>query len=76
MGFSIADDVVVAFYTECEPPQLLVKCVAAITILIIAIINVQNVRFAVRVQVAFLVAKVLVLTLAAVQNSSVVVKKP
>lgn len=80
-SFSIAEYVVAPFYTECDPPRLLVKCVAATTILIVAIINILNVRFAVRVQVVFLVAKVLALTLivigsvvAVVQNSSVVVE--
>lgn len=80
-SFSIAEYVLAPFYAECEPPQLLVKFVAATTILIVAIINALNVRFAVRVQVIFLVAKVLALTLivigsvaAVVQNSSVVVE--
>lgn len=81
MAFSIAEYSTAPFYTECQPPQLLVKSVAAFTILVVAIINVLNVRVAVRVQVVFLVAKVLALalivigsTVAIVQDSSLFVE--
>lgn len=63
MAFSIAEYLTAPFYTECQPPQLLVKSIAASTILIVATINALNVRVAVRVQVVFLVAKVLALAL-------------
>lgn len=81
MAFSIAEYSMAPFYTECPPPQLLVKSVAAATILIVACINVLNVRVAVRVQVVFLVAKVLALavivvgsTVAIIQDSSLIVE--
>lgn len=81
MAFSIAEYSTAPFYTECPPPQLVVKCIAAVTLLIVAIINSLNVRVAVRVQVVFLVAKVLALavivigsTVAIIQDSSLFVE--
>nr|XP_046269150.1 b(0,+)-type amino acid transporter 1-like isoform X1 [Scatophagus argus] len=81
MGISIAEYVLAVFYTDCYPPQVAVKCAAAVTILVDAIVNILNVRFAIRVQVIFLVAKVLTLTfiiigsiVEVIQNSSVIVE--
>lgn len=81
MAISIAEYLTAPFYTDCQPPQLVVKSVAAGAILVVACINALNVRVAVRVQVVFLVAKVLALasivigsTVALVQDSSLFVE--
>ncbi|XP_045919323.1 b(0,+)-type amino acid transporter 1 [Micropterus dolomieu] len=63
MAISIAEYVIAPFYTDCHPPQLVVKCAAAVAILVVATVNILNVRIAIRIQVVFLVAKVLTLTL-------------
>ncbi|XP_030575463.1 b(0,+)-type amino acid transporter 1-like [Archocentrus centrarchus] len=62
LSISIAQYAMAPFYPGCAPPQLAVKCVAAFCILIVAITNALNVRVALRVQVVFLVAKVISLT--------------
>lgn len=59
LAFSVAEYFLAVFYVDCPPPQLLVKCTAASAILIIATINSLNVRAAIRVQLVFLVAKLL-----------------
>ncbi|XP_047467654.1 b(0,+)-type amino acid transporter 1 isoform X1 [Mugil cephalus] len=81
MAISIAKYAIAPFYPGCEPPQLAVKCVAAAAILLVAIANTLNVRLAVRIQVVFLVAKVLALTfiviggiVAITQSSTVIVE--
>lgn len=61
-AFSIAKYATAPFYPDCHAPQLVVKCTAAAVILVVATVNVLNVRAAIRIQVVFLVAKVLVLT--------------
>lgn len=63
MAISIAEYAVAPFYPGCPPPQLAVKCAAAGAILVVTTANILNVRLAVRIQVVFLVAKVLTLTL-------------
>uniref|UniRef100_A0A3Q3A5Q7 Zmp:0000001267 n=1 Tax=Kryptolebias marmoratus TaxID=37003 RepID=A0A3Q3A5Q7_KRYMA len=79
MAISIAEYVMAPFYSGCQPPQLAVKCSAAVAILVVATINILNVRVAVRVQVVFLVAKVVTLTVIAlggiveiIQNGAVI----
>ncbi|XP_061824417.1 b(0,+)-type amino acid transporter 1 [Nerophis lumbriciformis] len=62
IALSFAQYVVAPFYPECAPPVLLVKCVAAAAILTLATVNCLNVRFSMSVQVFFMVAKVLALT--------------
>lgn len=62
-AFSIAEYATAPFYPGCPPPQLLVKCIAAAVILMVATVNILNVRAAIRIQVVFLVAKVLALVL-------------
>uniref|UniRef100_A0A3B4YUK7 Zmp:0000001267 n=1 Tax=Stegastes partitus TaxID=144197 RepID=A0A3B4YUK7_9TELE len=62
MAISIAEYAMAPFYAECVPPTLAVKCAAVLCVLVVAIVNVLNVRVAVRVQVVFLVAKVVALT--------------
>ena len=81
MAISIAEYVTAPFYSGCQPPQLVVKCTAAVSILAVSIVNILNVRIAVRVQVVFLVAKVVTLTVIVIggiveiiQNSSMIVE--
>ncbi|XP_077587381.1 b(0,+)-type amino acid transporter 1 isoform X3 [Stigmatopora nigra] len=74
MAISIAQYAMAPFYSGCDPPQLVVKCVAAVAILIVAMVNVLNVRLAVRIQVVFLVAKVLTLTLIVIGGIVAVLK--
>ncbi|KAI4804199.1 hypothetical protein KUCAC02_025833 [Chaenocephalus aceratus] len=81
MAISIAEYALAPFYNCCQPPDLVVKCVAAVAILVVAIVNILNSRIAVRIHVVFLVAKVLVLTFIViggivklVQSSSVIVE--
>ncbi|XP_061650295.1 b(0,+)-type amino acid transporter 1-like [Phyllopteryx taeniolatus] len=81
VSISIAKYATAPFYSGCDPPQLMVKCVAAVAILTVAIVNILNVRLAVRIQVVFLMAKVLTLTLiviggivALTQNNGVIVR--
>lgn len=62
-AFSIAEYATAPFYPGCPPPQLLVKGIAAAAILMVATVNILNVRAAIRIQVVFLVAKVLALVL-------------
>ncbi|XP_028995281.1 b(0,+)-type amino acid transporter 1 isoform X1 [Betta splendens] len=61
ISLSLAEYVVAPFYDGCSPPQLVVKCVAAGSIILLAIINCVSVRLATRVQVFSLVVKVLAL---------------
>uniref|UniRef100_A0A4W6FCK0 b(0,+)-type amino acid transporter 1 n=1 Tax=Lates calcarifer TaxID=8187 RepID=A0A4W6FCK0_LATCA len=81
MAISIAEYAMAPFYPGCYPPQLLVKCAAAVAILVVAIINILNVRLAIRIQVVFLVAKVVTLTFIVIggivkliQSSTVIVE--
>lgn len=81
MAISIAKYATAPFYPGCQPPELVVKCVAAVAILVVTIANTLNVRLAVRIQVVFLVAKVLALTfiviggiVAITQSSTVIVE--
>uniref|UniRef100_A0A671XM89 B(0,+)-type amino acid transporter 1-like n=1 Tax=Sparus aurata TaxID=8175 RepID=A0A671XM89_SPAAU len=80
-ALSVAEYVIAPFYPDCHPPELVVKCAAAVAILVVTIVNVINVRVAIRIQVIFLVAKVLALTVIViggivelVQSSSVIVE--
>ncbi|XP_037550666.1 b(0,+)-type amino acid transporter 1 [Nematolebias whitei] len=61
IALSFAQYVVAPFYSECLPPVLVVKCVAAAAIIALAVVNCLNVRFAMSVQVFFMVAKVVAL---------------
>lgn len=61
IALSFAQYVVAPFYQDCTTPVVLVKCVAAAAILVLAIVNCLNVRFSMSVQVFFMVAKVLAL---------------
>lgn len=59
LALGFAQYAVAPFYSDCPPPALLVKCVAAAAILLLAIVNCINVRVSMSVQVFFMVAKVL-----------------
>ncbi|XP_068195362.1 b(0,+)-type amino acid transporter 1 [Antennarius striatus] len=59
MALGFAQYVVAPFYSDCPPPALLVKCVAAAAIILLATVNCINVRLSMSVQVFFMVAKVL-----------------
>ncbi|MEQ2214984.1 hypothetical protein XENOCAPTIV_025118, partial [Xenoophorus captivus] len=61
VAISIAEYAMAPFYFSCQPPQLAVKCTAAVTILVVSTLNILNARIAVRVQVIFLKAQVLTL---------------
>ncbi|CAL8285690.1 unnamed protein product [Lota lota] len=61
IALSFAEYAVAPFYADCTPPVFVVKCVAAIAILVLATVNCLNVRFAMSVQVFFMVAKVFAL---------------
>uniref|UniRef100_A0A7N6FDM8 Zmp:0000001267 n=1 Tax=Anabas testudineus TaxID=64144 RepID=A0A7N6FDM8_ANATE len=63
ISLSFAQYVVAPFYPDCPPPVVLIKCVAAAAILVLATVNCLNVRFSMSVQVFFMVAKVLALTI-------------
>lgn len=60
-AFSVAEYAAAPFYPGCRPPQQVVKVTAAAVILVVATVNIWNVRAAIRIQVLFLVAKVLAL---------------
>lgn len=81
LAIAIAKYFSAIFFRECDPPVLVVKCTAAVSILVVTMINILNVRAALRIQVVFWVAKVLALILiiivgivALIQNSSVLVE--
>ncbi|XP_028847985.1 b(0,+)-type amino acid transporter 1-like isoform X3 [Denticeps clupeoides] len=58
VALSFAANAAAPFYQNCHAPDLVVKCIAAIVILLVAIVNCLNVRFAMKVNVLFLVAKI------------------
>ncbi|XP_051248230.1 b(0,+)-type amino acid transporter 1 isoform X3 [Dicentrarchus labrax] len=59
IALSFAEYVVAPFYNECTPPQLVVKCVAAGSIMVLAIVNCLSVRLATAIQVVSMAVKVL-----------------
>ncbi|KAI5618843.1 b(0,+)-type amino acid transporter 1-like isoform X1 [Silurus asotus] len=58
VALSLAQYAVAPFYSDCMPPTLVVKCIAVVSIFVVATVNMMNVRFAMAIQVIFLVAKV------------------
>lgn len=62
IALSCAEYVVAPFYGGCTPPVLVVKCVAAVSILFVAIVNCLSVRSATAIQVVTTIVKVLALT--------------
>ncbi|XP_061699174.1 b(0,+)-type amino acid transporter 1-like [Syngnathoides biaculeatus] len=63
ISLSFAQYVVAPFYSDCAPPVMLIKSVAAAAIITLATVNCLNVRFSMSVQVFFMVAKVLALAI-------------
>ncbi|MCI4382452.1 hypothetical protein PGIGA_G00015130 [Pangasianodon gigas] len=61
MALSLAQYAVAPFYPGCIPPIMVVKSIAVVCILVVATINMLNVRFTMAIQVIFLVAKVMAL---------------
>ncbi|XP_067840443.1 b(0,+)-type amino acid transporter 1 [Heptranchias perlo] len=59
ISLSLAQYIAAPFYKECPPPSAVVKCTAAASILITAIINGLNVKLATRIQNIFTFAKLL-----------------
>ncbi|XP_038585609.1 b(0,+)-type amino acid transporter 1 isoform X2 [Micropterus salmoides] len=72
LGF--AQYVVAPFYLDCTPPVLLVKCVAAAAIIVVATVNCLNVRFSMSVQVFFMVTKVLTLAVIIIGGMVVLIR--
>ncbi|XP_053488839.1 b(0,+)-type amino acid transporter 1 [Ictalurus furcatus] len=58
VALSFAQYAVAPFYPGCMPPTLVVKCIAVACIFVVATVNMLNIRFAMAIQVIFLVAKV------------------
>ncbi|KAK9533342.1 hypothetical protein VZT92_008464 [Zoarces viviparus] len=61
IALSLAEYVVAPFYSGCTPPQLVVKCVAAGVIMVLAIVNCLSIRLATAIQVVSMVVKLLAL---------------
>ncbi|XP_058471082.1 b(0,+)-type amino acid transporter 1 isoform X2 [Solea solea] len=59
IALTCGEYIVAPFYPGCTPPQVLVKCVTAAVILMLAIINCLSVRMATAIQVVTMVVKVL-----------------
>ncbi|XP_062863740.1 b(0,+)-type amino acid transporter 1 [Trichomycterus rosablanca] len=57
VALSFAQNAVAPFYEDCMPPDIVVKCVAAVGILLLALINCLSVRFAMAVNIFLLAAK-------------------
>uniref|UniRef100_A0A3Q3VWN8 b(0,+)-type amino acid transporter 1 n=1 Tax=Mola mola TaxID=94237 RepID=A0A3Q3VWN8_MOLML len=62
IALSFAEYVLAPFYSGCIPPQLVVKCVAAGGIIVLAIINCLSVRLATAIQVVSMAVKFLALS--------------
>ncbi|XP_067470166.1 b(0,+)-type amino acid transporter 1 isoform X3 [Thunnus thynnus] len=61
IALSFAEYVVAPFYNGCTPPQLVLKCIAAGAIVVLAIVNCLSVRLATLIQVVSMVVKMLAL---------------
>lgn len=74
IALSFAQYVVVPFYGDCPPPVVVVKCVAAAAILTLASVNCLKVRFAISVQVFFMIAKVMALAVITIGGVVMLIK--
>ncbi|XP_034531011.1 b(0,+)-type amino acid transporter 1 isoform X3 [Notolabrus celidotus] len=74
LALGFAQYAVAPFYPDCPPPELTVKCVAAATILTLAIVNCLNVRLSMSVQVFFMVAKVVALAVIIVGGAVMLIR--
>ncbi|KAF3701479.1 b(0,+)-type amino acid transporter 1 [Channa argus] len=61
IALSFAEYVVAPFYEGCNPPQLVVKCVAAGVIMLLVLVNCLSVRWATAIQIVSMAVKVLAL---------------
>ncbi|XP_034419029.1 b(0,+)-type amino acid transporter 1-like [Cyclopterus lumpus] len=61
IALSLAEYVVAPFYSGCTAPQVVVKCVAAAAIMVLATVNCLSVRLATTIQVVSMVVKLLAL---------------
>ncbi|KAM8953242.1 b(0,+)-type amino acid transporter 1-like [Pelodytes ibericus] len=61
ISLSFGEYVVASFFQGCQSPQVVVKCTAAVCILVLVIINCLNVRLATSIMNIFTTAKLLVL---------------
>ncbi|KAM9316403.1 b(0,+)-type amino acid transporter 1-like [Gastrophryne carolinensis] len=61
VSLSFAEYVVAAFFQGCSSPEVVVKCTAAVCILVLAIINCLNVRLSAFIMNFFTAAKLIVL---------------
>lgn len=59
IALSFAEYIVAPFYDGCSPPVLVVKCVATVSVLVVAMVNCLSVRSATAIQVVSMVVKVL-----------------
>ncbi|XP_034153129.1 b(0,+)-type amino acid transporter 1-like isoform X4 [Esox lucius] len=62
IALSFAEYAVAPFYHDCTPPELVVKCVAAAGIMVLAIVHSMNVRLAIFIQVFCMCFKLVALT--------------
>ncbi|XP_053567174.1 b(0,+)-type amino acid transporter 1-like [Bombina bombina] len=61
IALSFAEYVVANFYQDCQSPEVVIKCTAAVCILVLSIINCLNVRLATSIMNIFTAAKLMVL---------------
>ncbi|KAI5102575.1 b(0,+)-type amino acid transporter 1-like isoform X1 [Silurus meridionalis] len=61
LALSLAQNAVAPFYEDCEPPEVVLKTVAAVSLLILVIMNCLNVRFSVAVTTVLMAVKFLAL---------------
>lgn len=59
IALSFAEYILAPFYSGCNPPELVLKCVAGGGILVLSAINCLSVRLATSIQVASMIIKVL-----------------
>uniref|UniRef100_A0AB40ECM3 b(0,+)-type amino acid transporter 1 n=1 Tax=Esox lucius TaxID=8010 RepID=A0AB40ECM3_ESOLU len=62
IALSFAEYAVTPFYLDCTPPDLVVKCVAAAGIMVLATVHSMNVRLAIFIQVFCMCFKLVALT--------------
>lgn len=61
VALTFAQNTLAPFYDDCLPPNGAVKCLAALGIMVLTVLNCLNVRSSIRVTVLFMALKVLAL---------------
>ncbi|CBY34665.1 unnamed protein product, partial [Oikopleura dioica] len=61
VGLTLADNILAPFYPGCFPPQILVKMVAYIAVLLLSVLNGYSVALSNKLQIVTMAGKVLVL---------------